>query len=309
MTTAGQIPGEASLPDPTRKVLHELVEATGWPASKVLEVAVERYGFVLLGGEPGEEGSGGAFRKVGSDRAATVGLRQKDAKNFFLVEPFRYVKDGGQRFVPWPDDEHFDPRKAVTDLASVPELLTWLVPRYGRHSLPALLHDDLQDRFEEDGGPGAEPGLDSWKADRIFRDAMGDARVPFFRRWAMWAGVSTRTRWNSGLLWRLLIVAWVAVFGVGIGVATPVAVAFGWLGGWPLVLAIAVGFLGPVVLSPLWIREIRAGLIAGYALPVLALPLVFVGLATLVYVLLELLAKLWEPDNRITNAQPTPSDA
>jgi hypothetical protein len=292
MTSTWQ-PSNDRLSEPTRQLLQRMATAVALTEEKVLEIAVQRYGFVLLGGDEPDELPGGAFRKVGSDRPASVGLRQKDSKRFFLVEPFRFLASGEQvRQVPW--QEPINPHAEVTDLASVPALLTWLVPRYGRHSLPALLHDDLQSRIRA----GVEPGLDSRRADSIFRSALGDTRVPFFRRWMMWAGVSARTRWNTNFAWKLFLVLWVLVFGVGVGIGGPVLAVVGVPGS---VLGIGAGaaLVAPIPLSALWIWERTAGLIGAYTLMVIALPLVFVGAASLVYVLLELLAKVWERDNTI----------
>jgi hypothetical protein len=70
--------------------------------------------------------------------------------------------------VPPPTDPDF-----VTDLTSVPQLLTWLVPKSGKHLPAALVHDGLVD----------ETSIDRFEADQLFRDGMGDLDVGFIRRW------------------------------------------------------------------------------------------------------------------------------
>jgi hypothetical protein len=69
-----------------------------------------------------------------------------------------------------------------TDFASVPFFLTWLVPRYGRYTKAAVLHDHLWRLCRE--------GRFKWAdADGILRRAMRELEVPFLRRWLMWGAV------------------------------------------------------------------------------------------------------------------------
>ena len=70
----------------------------------------------------------------------------------------------------------------LTDFASVPRIFTWLLPRYGRYTRPAILHDYLCDLART----GA---IDRADADGIFRRAMRELGVPFLKRWLMWAAV------------------------------------------------------------------------------------------------------------------------
>lgn len=99
----------------------------------------------------------------------------------------------------------------TTDLASVPWLFTWLVPRTGAHLPAALLHDGLYAREYL-----AEPDTTVLRedADRIFRDAMGDTGTGLVRRWLAWAAVTTGTMvlgggtgWSTGERWRHRAVA------------------------------------------------------------------------------------------------------
>lgn len=78
------------------------------------------------------------------------------------------------------------PKGFVTDLASVPRPLWWLLAPHGQPQvLAAVLHDYLYRT------PEARPFGTHTKrgADKVFRDAMKALKVPFARRWVMWAAV------------------------------------------------------------------------------------------------------------------------
>ena len=107
----------------------------------------------------------------------------------------------------------------TTDFASVPRFFVWFIPRYGRYTRAAILHDSLWER--------ARAGNMAWRdADGLFRRAMHELNVPFLRRWIMWAGV----RWGS---------LWHARQGG----------AKGWVKDAPLVLLLTL-LAAPVVLPP-----------------------------------------------------------
>ena len=168
----------------TQAKLAELAAATGRGEQDLVDEGVDRLYRIYIGDPPSDTGapSTAPFSKKYSERAAEVVVRQVTPATFMLREPFKYV-DAGRRFdVPEHD---------VSDFASVPSFLTWLIPRYGRHSLPALLHDHLQDHLAEEGAtPPADPErVTSDEADTTFRVAMQYSRVPFIRRWVMWAAV------------------------------------------------------------------------------------------------------------------------
>ena len=212
----------------------------------------------------------GPFRKWASDRPAEVLLRQVDAKNFRLAQPFRYSK-GTDRFNVPEDD--------VTDLASVPRFLTWLVPRYGRHTLAALVHDFLQ---------GAE-GMTSERADEIFRDAMGETGVPLSRRWVMWSAVGLRTQAKLGgaRKWRAL--GWALFFGLAALAMWP-TLAFLLVASFSLetvaicVAAVVAAVVVPVALSRvLWGGLWKLGALSGVAIMFIAVQVVLVLLALGIY--------------------------
>ncbi len=85
------------------------------------------------------------------------------------------------------------PRCHPTDFASVPRILTWLIPPSGRYTPAAVLHD----YFCDVGHP------ERHAADGLFRRAMGDLGVPTVRRYLMWAAVRcgslTELSWGEWL--------------------------------------------------------------------------------------------------------------
>lgn len=108
-----------------------------------------------------------------------------------------------------------------TDLATVPNALTWLAPRYGVYSRAAVLHDWLC--VEADEGR-----FERRHADGIFRRSMRELGVSLPRRWMMWAAVRAAS---------------------GLSGATPSEVAR-----WLLVAGLAVPFAAPpTVLVQLWL--------------------------------------------------------
>jgi Protein of unknown function (DUF1353) len=82
------------------------------------------------------------------------------------------------------------PQGFVTDLASIPRIAWWLLPRQERYTHPAIIHDYLywiQDII------GGKP-----HADTVFLYAMRDFNVPWWKRSIIYYGVSLfgRRAWN-----------------------------------------------------------------------------------------------------------------
>ena len=106
-----------------------------------------------------------------------------------------------------------------TDFASVPRVYVWFIPRYGRYTKAAILHDYLCS-IEV---PARR--ISRIEADGIFRQAMRELGVPFLCRWIMWAAVrlgaltnpAGREKWWTEA-WRVALVAAVALL-----VITPAA--------------------------------------------------------------------------------------
>ena len=117
-------------------------------------------------------------RIVGFDPDSTVDVRQFDDQTWTILRAFTY--HGTM--------ENFEvPAQGRTDFASVPRVFVWFLPRYGRYTRAAILHDYL---WSVAVPAGRVTRLD---ADGIFRAAMRELGVPFLRRWIMWAAV----RWGA----------------------------------------------------------------------------------------------------------------
>jgi hypothetical protein len=219
------------------------------------------------------------FQNFAGTGPAVVKLHQVKPKQFELLEGFRYTTAAATYAI--------DPvTLGETDLASVPFAFRWFVRSYGRHTLPALLHDCLV-------RPGCSAavsggGITREAADDIFLEAMKVQGVPFFRRHLMWSAVSVHTRFSfSGLRARLLTIAWaiVAVLGIAAVVIGLLQLAGG--ASTSTALLIIVGALGPIPGALLWLNRWRAGLWFGYAV-VLLLPSTLVIYASfLPYQILE----------------------
>ena len=108
---------------------------------------------------------------------SVVRVEQVDDKNWKLLEGFEY--QGKTQLFRVPDGQ-------PTDFASVPRLFVWFLPRYGRWTKAAILHDHL---WRHQAGRTME----YIEADGTFRRAMRDLDVPFLRRWIMWGAV----RWGA----------------------------------------------------------------------------------------------------------------
>ncbi len=105
-------------------------------------------------------------------------VEQIDDENWMLQRALTYAGRS----------EIFDvPVRQETDFASVPRIFVWFLPRYGRYTKAAILHDYLW-RVRAKNGT-----LDYVDADGIFRRAMRELGVPFMKRWIMWAAV----RWGA----------------------------------------------------------------------------------------------------------------
>lgn len=248
--------------------------------AQLVDDAIHRVHRGFFGLPPGADGPDrptGPFRKWASDRRAEVLLRQVDAKTFRLAQPFRY-DDGARRFAVPEDD--------VTDLASVPRFLTWLVPRYGRHTLAALLHDHLQD----------DTSVSSADADAIFRDSMGQTGVPLARRWLMWSAVALRTEWERGGVRAARVLLWGVAFAAAAlllwpFVALVLLFAFGWGAIALAATAVVVAAVLPVALSWVWGSLWKLGALAGVGLLFFTVQVVLVLVALALYVGVEWLVE------------------
>lgn len=221
----------------------------------------------------------------------------------------RFVEDGRELFallepIGYRDHHHdepfvvpADPETFRSDLASVPSLFTWLVPRTGVHLPAALLHDGL---MAKPGQPRLHrgPDVDRAEADRIFRDAMAALGASWARRWLIWTAVTLATaltdlrpRWR----WVPTVVATVTVIVVLGIVATldllGVVEVLPWLSdGHPtteLARGLAAAVAVPAVICVVWGRLWRAGLVTGLALALLLHATLALSLLTALFWLVE----------------------
>jgi hypothetical protein len=110
---------------------------------------------------------------------AKVVVEQLDDLNWRVLQAFSYTGEQGETFTV--------PVGMRTDFASVPRVFVWFLPRYGRYTTAAILHDYL---WRERAAQGTLSYID---ADGLFRRAMRELGVPFLKRWIMWAAV----RWAA----------------------------------------------------------------------------------------------------------------
>lgn len=284
--------------------LAELAAATGRDKQDLMSEAIGRLYRIYIGdpstGAPDEWT--GPFSKKYSDRSAEVVVRQVGPATFKLREPFKYV-DRGRRFdVPIED---------ISDFASVPNFLTWLIPRYGRHTLAALLHDHLQDHLSNTGRDISEdPELvTSDQADTIFRQAMHYSRVPYIRRWVMWAAVSLRTVFKSGFFGKAAVGMWVLFFTL-LGIAWPISLIYtitSEKSDWKIGLILTgAAILLPFIWCWLWIRRWRLGLVSGLALAVVPFPCFSAVVVGGFYFLIEWIAERFQKDKAELIVTPPP---
>jgi len=133
---------------------------------------------------------------------STVDVREIDSKTWETLRVLTYHGN---------TDDFVVPEHEQTDFASVPRVFVWFLPRYGRYTKAAILHDHLW-------RVAVPNGLSRLDADGIFRQAMRELGVPFLRRWIMWAAVrwgaltkpdGRKDWWREA--WRVLLVSVVAL--------------------------------------------------------------------------------------------------
>lgn len=105
-------------------------------------------------------------------------VEQLDAERWQLVIPLAYAGN---------EQKFLVPEGYISDLASVPRIVAWLIPKNGNYSRAAVLHDYLLTDALKVGK------VTSNEADGIFRKAMRELGVPRVKRWLMWTGV----RWGA----------------------------------------------------------------------------------------------------------------
>jgi hypothetical protein len=117
-------------------------------------------------------------RLLGFSRDSTVDVRQVNDDDWITLHELLYHAKL---------EDFKVPSREVTDFASVPREFVWFIPRYGRYTKAAILHDYLCRVLVPDDR------ISRIDADGIFLQAMRELGVPFLRRWIMWAAV----RWGA----------------------------------------------------------------------------------------------------------------
>ena len=215
-------------------------------------------------------------------------LRSVNGEEFRLLGRIGYVSDRYADMFVAPDDlETFR-----TDLASVPAVLRWFVPRSGPFLPAAVLHDAMV----EPGIHYLGPRVTRREADAIFREALVELGTGVVRARLMWAAVVGVTmRWGDptdpaapsrGSTRARLVVSAVVVTLLGLLLtldAADVLAVLPGMGERALAVELLVGgawMLGVAALAALtWGRDAAAGFVA--ALTYLAVWPVVAG-ATLV---------------------------
>lgn len=213
-----------------------------------------------------------------------ISLVQISASEFELRSTIRYLGDTGLGELPEEVEEHLrvvgPDTLAVTDLASVPPIFRWWQNNYGRHTPAALIHD----RFIGDAEALALlGGLSEVDVDKYFRLMLNELGFGMIRRWLMWSAVAGRTRFKSGTPRAVALVVWlvIALFGV---VWLYQERTTGGSGLLPLLL--------PFVASPLWGRQIIAGLVIAYiGVPTMLLPATLAAAGNLLTAAIEFITR------------------
>jgi len=214
-------------------------------------------------------------------------LRSVDGRDFTVLRQFAYASERHAESFTVPADR----RTFATDLASVPRVFGWLVPRSGVFLPAAVLHDALTEPGQYIG-----PRVDRPEADLVFREAMVGLGTGTVRAWLMWSAVAATTMWLVGTVWqRLAVLTTVGVIVVLGTMATldlfDVWDVLPWMGQRDTVAELTWGAAGAVVvpslLSLTWGRSWAAGLIGGVALALLLHVTVLVAVLYAGYLALE----------------------
>jgi hypothetical protein len=219
---------------------------------------------------------------VDNEPSGGIDLEQVDAKHFKLHSTVRYIgKLTGleDKLTPASLEEIrvVSPEKLPpTDLTSVPIFLRWFAGRYGTHTPAALIHDWL---IPQPTDPPI-PGMTDQYADRYFRFMLDDLGVPLIRRWLMWAAVAARSRWQQGVLQKVLLSTWVVA-----SIGGMITFVYGWATGDTTIAIVAA--LAPFVFALAWGRQYAAGIVAAYSAPWILPPTLFALGGYAVYLALE----------------------
>lgn len=156
-------------------------------------------------------------------------VRLEGADTFTLEEDLHY-QGRDQVFVV--------PAGTTTDFASVPRVLTWLVPNLGAYNKAAILHDWFCELLELRWYGLGESPVNSTDADGMLRRIMREEGVSFPLRWLMWAGVRWGSVWQphrrKGVLKDLPLVLLISLIALPVVLPAAVGILIGLLLYWLL---------------------------------------------------------------------------
>ena len=243
---------------------------------------------------PGTPTPWGRCFLVDGGEEAPLPLLQITGKDFTLNGTIKYVGPMGlDNFSDISDEMKEEARRTdgaelgKSDLASVPQFLRWFVGPYGRHTPAALIHDGLI----VGSTPNAGVLKNDVASDRFFRFMLREVKVPFTKRWIMWAATAMRSRWAVGGLRQASVVVWAILAVVGISAAVAAIAAL--IGGGDLPgdaeegAVLLAALVLPLVASSLWGRQWGAGVVAAAAAAWLLPPTLIASVGYLVYWLIE----------------------
>lgn len=229
------------------------------------------------------------FTDAETGGAVRIELLSIDGDEFALLRQISY--DDPQHSTPFIVPA--DMASFRTDLASVPRVFTWLVPRSGVFLPAAVLHDGL---VYPRGYLG--PEIDRVEADRISREAMQHLGTGKVRSWLMWAAVTMATMWvmpSARWYWRTVLVGLIAAVTLIGALATVdllgVRDIVPWMPEGSLGLELIGGAAGAIVIPTLlaltWRRFATAGIIVGVALAFLLHVTIVIAAIYAVYWIVE----------------------
>ena len=137
-------------------------------------------------------------RRTATGFDSDLSVRGVTAALWSLLAPLIWTGTKGDTFVV--------PVGFVTDFATIPRFLHWLVSPYGAYTRAAVLHDWLltelaafagRQRRGLTGDQAWPPPANSRDCDGIFRRVMQDLGVPWAKRWAMWSAVRWAALFNA----------------------------------------------------------------------------------------------------------------
>ena len=108
--------------------------------------------------------------------ATRLHVAEHGKRGWELTKDLKYSSDRLHRFLVVPTG-------FTTDLASIPWYARWLLPKHGRYSKAAVLHDWLL----------TQPAYTRMEADELFNDAMRSSNVVRWRRLTIYSGVFLHT--------------------------------------------------------------------------------------------------------------------